>query len=131
MAVAATLSKGYDLEYIWKQVNHGPARDAAELLHPGQRKRRRTAWDARRPGHIPPRRTRTRSGVVAHARCCRDGTAVGAGADAVLALVAVKSSPRALWHVELAKMMGGCYLCSTGGMLLAVSIAFSDRTESQ
>ena len=46
-------------------------------------------------------------------------------------LVAVKSSPRALWHVELAKVMGGCYLCSTGGMLLAVSIAFSDRTESQ
>lgn len=46
-------------------------------------------------------------------------------------LVAVRSSPRALWQVELAKMMGGCYLCSTGGMLLAVSIAFSDRTESQ
>jgi hypothetical protein len=46
-------------------------------------------------------------------------------------LVAVKSSPRALSHVELAKMMGGCYPCGTGGMLLAVSIAFSDRTESQ
>jgi len=40
-------------------------------------------------------------------------------------------SPRALWQVELAKMLGGCYLCGTGGMLLAVSIAFSDRTESQ
>jgi hypothetical protein len=83
------------------------------------------------PGNIPPRRTRTRSGVVEHARRCRDGTAVGAGAYAVPLLVAVKSSPRALWQVELAKMMGGCYLCCTGGMLLAVSIAFSDRTESQ
>ena len=29
MAVVATLSKGYDLEYIWKQVDRGPARDAA------------------------------------------------------------------------------------------------------
>jgi conjugative relaxase-like TrwC/TraI family protein len=25
----ATLSKGYDLEYIWKQVDHGPVKDAA------------------------------------------------------------------------------------------------------
>ena len=25
MAVVATLSKGYDLEYIWKQVDRGPA----------------------------------------------------------------------------------------------------------
>ena len=30
MAVVATLSKGYDLEYIWKQVDRGPAKDAAE-----------------------------------------------------------------------------------------------------
>ena len=29
MAVVATLSKGYDLEYIWKQVDCGPAKDAA------------------------------------------------------------------------------------------------------
>ena len=29
MAVVATLSKGYDLEYIWKQVDRGPAQDAA------------------------------------------------------------------------------------------------------
>src|SRR5271154_3798954 len=29
VAVVATLSKGYDLEYIWKQVDHGPANDAA------------------------------------------------------------------------------------------------------
>jgi conjugative relaxase-like TrwC/TraI family protein len=29
VAVIATLSKGYDLEYIWKQVDRGPAKDAA------------------------------------------------------------------------------------------------------
>ena len=29
MAVVATLSKGYDLDYIWKQVDQGPAKDAA------------------------------------------------------------------------------------------------------
>ena len=28
VAVVATLSKGYDLDYIWKQVDRGPARDA-------------------------------------------------------------------------------------------------------
>ena len=32
MAVVATLSKGYDLDYIWKQVDRGPARDAASYL---------------------------------------------------------------------------------------------------
>jgi conjugative relaxase-like TrwC/TraI family protein len=29
VAVVATLSKGYDLDYIWRQVDRGPARDAA------------------------------------------------------------------------------------------------------
>ena len=29
MAVVATLSKGYDLDYIWKQVDRGAAKDAA------------------------------------------------------------------------------------------------------
>jgi len=29
MAVVATLSKGYDLDYVWKQVDRGPAMDAA------------------------------------------------------------------------------------------------------
>ena len=28
-AVVATLSKGYDLDYIWKQVDRGPVKDAA------------------------------------------------------------------------------------------------------
>jgi hypothetical protein len=29
VAVVTTLSKGYDLDYIWKQVDCGPAKDAA------------------------------------------------------------------------------------------------------
>jgi conjugative relaxase-like TrwC/TraI family protein len=29
LAVVATLTKGYDLDYIWKQVDQGPAKDAA------------------------------------------------------------------------------------------------------
>ena len=29
MAVVATLSRGYDLDYIWRQVDRGPAKDAA------------------------------------------------------------------------------------------------------
>jgi hypothetical protein len=29
VAVVATLSKGYDLDYIWKQIDRGPAKDAA------------------------------------------------------------------------------------------------------
>jgi hypothetical protein len=29
VAVVATLSKGYDLEYIWAQVDRGPVKDAA------------------------------------------------------------------------------------------------------
>jgi TrwC relaxase len=29
MAVVATLSKGYELDYIWKQVDRGPVKDAA------------------------------------------------------------------------------------------------------
>jgi hypothetical protein len=29
VAVVATLSKGYDLDYTWKQVDRGSAKDAA------------------------------------------------------------------------------------------------------
>ena len=29
MAVVATLSKGYDLDYIWRHVDCGPVKDAA------------------------------------------------------------------------------------------------------
>ena len=32
VAVVATLSKGYDLKYIWKQVDRGPAKDAASYF---------------------------------------------------------------------------------------------------
>jgi hypothetical protein len=30
VAVVATLSKGCDLEYIWKQVDRGPVKDGQE-----------------------------------------------------------------------------------------------------
>ena len=45
VAVVATLSKGYDLNYIWKQVDLGPVKDAAGYYlqarqeAPGQRPR--------------------------------------------------------------------------------------------
>ena len=29
VAVVATLTEGYDIDYIWKQVYRGPAKDAA------------------------------------------------------------------------------------------------------
>ena len=32
MAVVATLSKGYDLDYIWTHVDRGPAKDPASYL---------------------------------------------------------------------------------------------------
>jgi hypothetical protein len=32
VAVVATLSKGYDLDYIWKQVDCGPVKDAASYF---------------------------------------------------------------------------------------------------
>jgi conjugative relaxase-like TrwC/TraI family protein len=35
VAVVATLSKGYDLDYIWKQVDQGPAKDAASYYLQG------------------------------------------------------------------------------------------------
>jgi hypothetical protein len=31
LAVVATLSKGYDLDYIWKHVDRRPAKDAAVI----------------------------------------------------------------------------------------------------
>jgi len=37
LAVVATLSKGYDLDYIWKHVDRGPAKDAASYyIHTGE-----------------------------------------------------------------------------------------------
>src|SRR4029077_1217897 len=49
MAVVATLSKGYDLDYIWKQVDRGPAKDAASYY-----------IQASETGGEPPRRWRGR-----------------------------------------------------------------------
>jgi hypothetical protein len=46
LAVIATLSKGCDLDYIWKQVDQGRGR----VLHPGQRNRRRATWPLVGPG---------------------------------------------------------------------------------
>ena len=58
MAVIATLSKGYDLDYIWKQVDEGPAKDAVgDYIQAsevggeppaagGARASRRSAWTA-------------------------------------------------------------------------------------
>jgi hypothetical protein len=60
VAVVATLSKGYDLEHIWRQVDRGPAKDAAGTTfrpaRPGEsrraagraRARRRSAWSLAR-----------------------------------------------------------------------------------
>jgi hypothetical protein len=63
VAVVATLSKGYDLDYIWKQVDRGPVKDAASYYF--QRERGRAARPlagTRRPGPRlparPDRRTR-------------------------------------------------------------------------
>ena len=63
MAVVATLSKGYDLDYIWKQVDRGPAKDAASYYiqasesggePPAQRGRpRRPQAHAGEPGGVP------------------------------------------------------------------------------
>ena len=47
MAVVATLSKGYDLDYIWKQVDRGPAKDAASYYIQASERRgttRSLAW---------------------------------------------------------------------------------------
>ena len=43
MAVVATLSKGYDLDYIWKQVDRGPANDAASYYSQASESGGRTA----------------------------------------------------------------------------------------
>ena len=50
MAVVATLSKGYDLEYIWKQVDRGPAKDAASYYLQAERERGRAARPLVGPG---------------------------------------------------------------------------------
>ena len=44
MVVVATLSKGYDLEYIWKQVDRGPAKDAAGYYIQASESGGRATW---------------------------------------------------------------------------------------
>ena len=68
MAVVATLSKGYDLDYIWKQVDRGPAKDATDYYlqasesggePPAQRGRpRRPQAHAGERGGVPGRHGR-------------------------------------------------------------------------
>jgi hypothetical protein len=50
VAVVATLSRGYDLDYIWRQVDRGPAEDAASYY-----------IQASESGGEPPGRARTPS----------------------------------------------------------------------
>jgi hypothetical protein len=57
VAVAATLTKGYDLEYIWKQVDRGPAKGAAGYY-----------LRASEPAGNPPGRQAPRSSALSAAR---------------------------------------------------------------
>ena len=50
MAVVATLSKGYDLDSIWTQVDRDPAKVPGQLLPSGQRERRGAAGPLAGPG---------------------------------------------------------------------------------
>jgi hypothetical protein len=56
VAVVATLSKGYDLDYIWKQVDRGPVKDAGPRTSGVCNRDRRS--DGRPQG--PDRRTHRR-----------------------------------------------------------------------
>ena len=55
VAVVATLSKGYDLEYIWKQVDRGPAKDAAGYYIQASESGGRTTGPVVGPGRESPR----------------------------------------------------------------------------
>jgi hypothetical protein len=50
VAVVATLSKGYDLVYIWRAGRPWPGKGRGPLLRPGQRKRRGAAGPLAGPG---------------------------------------------------------------------------------
>ena len=54
MAVVATLSKGYDLDSIWTQVDRDPAKVPGQLLPSGQRERRGAARPLVGPGRKDP-----------------------------------------------------------------------------
>ena len=55
MAVVATLSKGYDLDYIWTQVDRGPAKDAASYYRQASESGREPPGRWRGPGAKDPR----------------------------------------------------------------------------
>jgi hypothetical protein len=44
MAVVATLSKGYDLDYMWKQVGSGPVKEGAGYYIQASERGRGAAW---------------------------------------------------------------------------------------
>ena len=51
LAVVATLTKGYDLDYIWKQVDQGPAKDAAAITSKQARPAESRPADGGAPAH--------------------------------------------------------------------------------
>jgi hypothetical protein len=69
VAVVATLTKGYDLDYIWKQVDCGPVKDAASYYLQasetgGGGRDAQIGWNAlsRRIGHPENGETRNPAG---------------------------------------------------------------------
>ena len=50
VAVVATLSKGYDLDYIWRQVDQRPDEGRSRVLHSRQRERGRATRPVVGPG---------------------------------------------------------------------------------
>ena len=71
MAVVATLTKGYDLDYIWKQVDRGPAKDAAGYYIQASESRGRAAGPLVGPRRQGPRASSTaRRSSASHTTCC-------------------------------------------------------------
>jgi hypothetical protein len=72
LAVIATISKGYDLDYIWKHVDRGPTKDAASYYIQASARRTGTSvtfavWrmhgGVRPPGTVGPGRDEYDSGL--------------------------------------------------------------------
>ena len=71
MAVVATLSKGYDLDYVWRQVGGTATRGRGGLLPPGRGERRRAAGPVVGPGRRGSRlRGRARWWSGSRTTCC-------------------------------------------------------------
>jgi hypothetical protein len=86
LAVVATLSKGYDLDYIWKQVNRGPAatstyraeRIASSIVHPASKAAALTyvaevlaATDPDRAAGLLADAKQVASSITRRSSCCR------------------------------------------------------------